>query len=320
MRPLVLLAIAVQITFLAHAVSAECGGNLDMPYINDVTTTQASNNYNLHFTVHTDEEPYGVFRNIDVVLYDPNSVIVGRKSARFDNGQRDTTLDFYFPISNALIDGSYRIRIEMTVPYQNDSNNIKCGRIVYSNYFDINTNRVGSNDQPFQLNLDVQNTWSTFDVRKRNCSASYCVQVNMSGMKPANMTIDPQVNVNTPQDLTSISVSADGCYPGSYLIQMLQNSTTTASSIADCNARVNSISDRLVTELATSQKANADMLDKFDQCMKQKTDADAYQTAHPYTVEEIAIPSILVGMILLFVIIAWYNKRGHKESPQERLH
>ena len=306
MRASAVAATALLILSLVQTISADCNGNLYVNTINDITISD-SNVYNVNFNVNTDQDPTTVTRN----------KVISQQKTRFDQNQQSNSLSFYIPATNQMLDGRYHVQAQMQVYPWNDTNNMLCGKIAYSNYFQILTGRSNTDQQPFRLSLGVQNLYTNFDVRKRNCTDSYCVEVNMSGVKPANMTIDPSIQISQSQDQSNMSVTAEGCYPGSYLLRILQNTTDMTRALSDCNDKVLGISTRLDTELSTSQKNNSDMLDKFDQCMKSNADATTYKNAHPYTVEEVAIPSILFGMVLLFFIIAWYNRRGHRDSPQE---
>jgi len=297
-------------------VLGSCSGNLEITSIPNLDVT-GSTIHNIDFIVSTDESITNAIRNLDVSLYDENNRIVAVKSTQFSRTLRNSEVRLYFPANNELLDGRYRVRAEMRVYYENDSSTLKCGKIQFGNFFNINTGRVAYTDQLMKLDIGVEGTWSSFDIRKSNCTQGYCVNVNMTGLKPANTTLDPLITIFTPEDKTNMSIVASGCYQGSYLLKIVEDNNLKSEEILKCNQRLDNFTQRLNSELTSAQRNQANMIERFDECMRLRAEFEEYRKIYYTTVFEIAVPSIFGGMILFFAIIWVYSRSKHYDNPQE---
>jgi hypothetical protein len=305
------------LALVAGGVCAECGnGNESVLKIYSIGDRISGETVSA--IIQTQWNQTNQFRELDIQLEDPYGHRFGSlMQTRFPENDNPAQVQLNFATNDNYLNGSYRIRVEMTVTDNTNQTDEICSIVRYSNNFVIRTGRVYYSELPMNFFIDTGYDLKPFSVNNQTCANNICANVNISGMMPSNFTIKRAgvfLNV-TGGGEAQLSTDVNFCYSANFVASQQNVIAQLGNNTAWCTELSRNTTDCLANRASDNSKM-VTMQSDSEGCKKEFT---AYKDTHTYDTSTVVAVTAAISVIgTLLVIRQLMHSRGI-ETPHDKV-
>jgi hypothetical protein len=304
------------LVLLGTTVSADCSGYLQILEIGSRTAGDE-----VVIIVRTNESNINRTRTLDLTLYNPLYRPVTTLQTVFDENQGETFIEARLDTDN-FVNGSYQIKADMRVYNKvNGSENLDCGKIVYSNFFYVHSNRINYQNAPLKFDLDYALPTQRVFYTQQDCYGGLCAILNVSGDMPYNVTLLPEFNMNPLNRSYNVSLAVNPTitYDIVYVRLLAEALANESLRSGVCFDRVVNMSQEYSGCVADKNSLEAKRSECSAALLASEKEYSDYKLAHPYEPMNFGGLCFVGGAVGFYVFMFIVTRRQSGETPADKV-